>query len=246
MTNEVIVQSDVQADVTPMSVIQLAVKQGANIEQLQKLFELQVSYEKNEARKAFAVAMVAFKAEPIEILKNKHVGFDTSKGRTEYDHATLHNVCAQIIDALRKHDLAHTWKPSTSDGKVSVTCILRHSMGHEESVTLDAKADDSGGKNGIQAIGSTITYLQRYSLLAATGLAVKGQDDDGNGASATGLSESQLADFAAAIDSLADRPSADALWNTIAEACTAAQDVPAYEALQAKMLAKIKSLKKAA
>ena len=36
----------------------------------------------------------------------------------------------------------------------------------------------SGSKNSIQAVGSTVTYLQRYTLLAVTGLAAKGQDSD--------------------------------------------------------------------
>ena len=40
-------------------------------------------------------------------------------------------------------------------------------------------ADNSGGKNSIQGIGSSITYLQRYTLKLALGLAA-GRDDDGN------------------------------------------------------------------
>jgi hypothetical protein len=51
-------------------------------------------------------------------------------------------------------------------------------MGHSEENTLMAGKDDSGNKNGIQAIGSTVTYLQRYTLKAALGLAA-GADDDG-------------------------------------------------------------------
>jgi hypothetical protein len=55
-------------------------------------------------------------------------------------------------------------------------------MGHSERTTLSATADTSGSKNSIQAIGSTVTYLQRYTLLAAVGLAAGG-DDDGQAAS---------------------------------------------------------------
>jgi hypothetical protein len=42
--------------------------------------------------------------------------------------------------------------------------------------------DDSGNKNKIQQAGSTVTYLQRYTLLAVTGLSTQDQDDDGQGA----------------------------------------------------------------
>jgi hypothetical protein len=45
-------------------------------------------------------------------------------------------------------------------------------------------ADATGNKNPVQQIGSTVTYLQRYTLLAATGLATSDSDDDGRGGAA--------------------------------------------------------------
>jgi hypothetical protein len=62
---------------------------------------------------------------------------------------------------------------------VKVTCKLTHKQGHSEEVTLEAPLDTSGGKNNIQAMGSSVSYLERYTLLAITGLATKEQDDDG-------------------------------------------------------------------
>mgnify|MGYP000541184124 FL=1 len=59
-----------------------------------------------------------------------------------------------------------------------VTCILSHRDGHSEESSLSGPADASGSKNAIQAIGSTLTYLQRYTLVQALGLAA-GDDDDG-------------------------------------------------------------------
>ena len=59
-----------------------------------------------------------------------------------------------------------------------VTCIVAHRDGHFEETTLSAGHDQSGNKNSIQAVGSTITYLQRYTLKAALGLAAS-DDDDG-------------------------------------------------------------------
>ncbi len=50
--------------------------------------------------------------------------------------------------------------------------------------------DNSGGKNSIQAIGSAVTYLQRYTLLLLCGLAAHEHDD---GASFEPISEEQLA-----------------------------------------------------
>src|SRR5690606_10591416 len=42
-----------------------------------------------------------------------------------------------------------------------------------------APPDGSGNKNAIQGIGSTSTYLQRYTLSAAFGLTTADEDDDG-------------------------------------------------------------------
>ena len=48
-----------------------------------------------------------------------------------------------------------------------MTCVVSHRLGHSEENTLTAGRDESGNKNNIQAVGSTITYLQRYTLKAA-------------------------------------------------------------------------------
>ena len=52
-------------------------------------------------------------------------------------------------------------------------------MGHEKSTSLQAPPDESSGKNSIQAIASTVSYLERYTFLAITGLSTREQDNDG-------------------------------------------------------------------
>lgn len=165
----------------PASMIEVALTQGADLEKLEKLLELQERWERNEARKAYTEAMAAFKANPPKIEKNKHVKFATQKGVTEYDHADLYNVSEKINSSLSAHGLHASWSTKQSDGAISVTCKITHLMGHFEETTLSSKPDESGGKNSIQAIGSAISYLQRYTLLALAGLATKDQDDDGTG-----------------------------------------------------------------
>ena len=160
---------------TPMELLRIAMSQNADIDKLAKLMELQERWEKNEAKKAFVRALSEFKSKPPEITKNRHVKF----GSTEFDHATLDHVTDQIGAALSEHGLSHTWSMRQENGAIYVTCTLTHKDGHSEDVTLSASADTSGSKNAIQAIGSTVTYLQRYTLLAATGLAARNTDDDG-------------------------------------------------------------------
>lgn len=197
------------AVVTPMDMLQVAMERGADLDRLQQLMDLQQRWEQNEARKAYVAAMSTFKANPPEILKGKHVKFQTSKGITEYHHATLADVCAAATKGLAVVWISHRWDVKQDAGKITVTCILTHAAGHSESVAMTTLADDSGGKNAIQAIGSAITYLQRYTLMAATGLAAAEMDDDGRGAGkpVATITEDQAADLRAMAEDVgADLP----------------------------------------
>jgi len=148
-----------------------------DLDRVERFLALKREYEADEARKEYVAAMARFKAKPLTIEKDKHVKFTTQKGVTEYDHATIGNVVKVICAGLGAEGFSHRWDTKQDAGKITVTCIITHARGHAESTTLVASPDDSGGKNGIQSIASTITYLQRYTLLAATGLATSDQED---------------------------------------------------------------------
>lgn len=163
--------------ITPMEMLQIAVERNADLDQLQKLMDLQERWERTEARKAFVVALGKFKADPPTVLKSRSASF--GQGKTAYTYANLANAAAVIATALSHYGLSHRWSVEQNDAGIAVTCTLTHEQGHSESVTMRAPADTSGSKNSIQAIGSTVTYLSRYSLLAITGLAASDQDDDG-------------------------------------------------------------------
>lgn len=165
---------------------------GGSPEQLERMLALQERWEANEARKAYALAMAEFKKVAVVITKDKHVSFKTDKGVTEYNHATLGNVVQTAITALAEFGFSHEWKPSREGDRVKVTCKLTHKQGHSEEVTLEAPLDTSGGKNNIQAMGSSVSYLERYTLLAITGLATKEQDDDGATAEAPAINAELL------------------------------------------------------
>ena len=154
--------------------------EGMDVGKLKELLELQERWEATQAKKAYMEAMTAFKATPPEILKDRHVNYQTSKGITDYNHASLANVTSTINLELSKHGLTASWITSQDNGSVKVTCKITHVQGHSEITCLSAAPDATGSKNAIQSIGSTVTYLQRYTLLALTGLATHDQDDDGN------------------------------------------------------------------
>lgn len=188
-----------QPAMNPMQMLALAVQQGADLDKVRTLMELKREWEADEARKAFVGAMADFKADPPEVIKRKHVRFQTSKGVTEYDHATLADVCTAAIQGLARVGISHRWDVAQNEGRIKVTCVLTHKLGHSESVSMVSGSDDSGGKNSIQAIGSAVTYLQRYTLLAATGLAAQDMDDDGRKSDTQTITAKQVADLEAKI-----------------------------------------------
>ena len=157
---------------TPATLLQMAISQNADLDRLEKLMELQQRWEENEARKAYTVAMADFQADGITILKNK----DAHNSK----YATLAHTLETIGAAMRDHGFSHSWKTEQHDQFINVTCCVTHNMGHSECTSMYASADTSGSKNSIQAIGSTVSYLQRYTLYSILGLASKDQDNDGN------------------------------------------------------------------
>ena len=160
-----------------MAVISAASTDGSvDADKLMKLLEVHERYEANEARKAYVVAMTAFKENPPKIFKDKVLS------HTKSTYAGLGNVVEVISKSLSKHGLTSSWITGQDNASIKVTCKITHINGHSEETVLSAEPDKSGSKNAIQAIGSTVTYLERYTLLAATGLATYDMDNDGAGA----------------------------------------------------------------
>jgi hypothetical protein len=173
--------------------------------------------------------MAAFKGESVEIIKRKQVDFQTAKGRTQYKHAELSDVIDAAAPALSKHGFSWRWNTEQGQGFLKVTCILKHNKGHSESCTLSGPYDDSGGKNAIQAIVSTKTYLERHTLKAICGLAEKGEDDDGKAAG-----RSLLDTWVDLVNAAADLPELDKVSKDGAKAFTKAKDVEGYRTFAAE------------
>jgi hypothetical protein len=153
---------------------------GADMDKMMHLMSWRKEIVAEQRRAAFDEAMAAAKAEIPVIKKNRRVGFDTKGGdRTEYSHEDLGEIARTVDPILAKFGLSYRYRVSSdTNAPVKVTCVVSHRDGHFEETTLTAGRDDSGKKNAIQQVGSTITYLQRYTLKAALGLAAA-TDDDG-------------------------------------------------------------------
>jgi hypothetical protein len=170
-----------RSPMTPMEMVGRALEMGVDPETLKMMMDLRDREESNQARKAFDAAMAAAKSEFAPILTNRRVAFEGKGGKsdTNYKFEDLAQIERQVGPVLAKNGLSYRYRTlAEPDQPVRVTCVLAHRDGHYEETTLAAGRDGSGNKNSIQQIGSTITYLQRYTLKAALGLAVT-HDDDG-------------------------------------------------------------------
>jgi len=155
--------------VTPMDMLNRAVASGADIAMIEKLMGLHERWDANQARKAFDEAVSAAKKDIPPITRN-------ATGHNSKKYADFAAIAKVVDPILGEHGLSYRFRTSQGD-RISVTCILSHKAGHSEETTLVGPPDATGNKNAIQAIGSTLTYLQRYSLVQMLGLAAAADDD---------------------------------------------------------------------
>lgn len=173
MTGSEIVQS-------PHNLLELAIEKGAGVKQLEKLMDLKERYEAQEARKAFFESMTMFQSKCPVLQKSKTVDFELNGGGTiNYKYTPLGDIAKQIKKVLKDSQLSYRWEIEDNEKGITVTCIVSHKDGHNEKTTMMAQPDDSGKKNKIQQRGSTITYLQRYTLIGALGISSADEDVDG-------------------------------------------------------------------
>lgn len=182
---------------TELSVVEYAIKNGAPVSEVRELVELQVRMdqhrllmlkEQNEidrqdraeaAARAFATAMAGFKAESVKVIRNRDITDGPLKGKK---YADLFSVVDAATQALSKHGLSATWR-TVSDERdwITIACCIKHVDGHSEETQFGGPIDTGPGRNAIQARKSTVTYLERITMLLALGLAEQDADDDGAG-----------------------------------------------------------------
>lgn len=231
--------------VTPGDLLRYALDSGADLDRLEKLMDLQMKFEANEARKAFASDMAEFKKNPPTIYKDKHVSFGEGRNKTDYDHATIGNVVEKVVAAAAEHGFSHRWDPTQQDGRVIIECVVTHRLGHSQTTKLEASPDSSGGKNGIQSIVSAKSYLERHTLLAAFGLATKDQEDDDGAGTQQPEVAPDAAQWAAKAKAAPTMNDLNEVWNAGEPKFTAANDKAGLDQLRAACNARQAEIKAA-
>lgn len=190
-------------EVPAPNLIQMAIENKYEPDFISKMMDLQERNEERIAKQAYIAAMAEFKKDPPKIVKDKSVAFQPSgKPKVEYAYADLATSLEQINTALSPHGLFAAWTTDQVNENITVSCVISHELGHSETTKLTAAPDDTGSKNKIQAMGSTIYYLMRYTLFALLGLAAHGEDTDGVPEEIEYINEKQLSTITDMINDL--------------------------------------------
>lgn len=165
-------------------------------DRIERFIALKERIDANAAKVDFNNALAEAKAQIGPVLKNRE-GHNQKKYA---DFAAIAKVVDPVVTSL---GLSYRFRTEQTD-RITVTCIIS-GRGHSEENSLSGPPDASGSKNAIQAIGSTLTYLQRYTLVQALGLSVA-EDDDGKAAGASMAVNDQQRE---ALDALIEQTGAD-------------------------------------
>lgn len=169
------------------AIMQAASNEAIDAEKVERLMGMYQTIRADEAKRAYRAALPAMQAElpmidqngRIEITKNDKVIQSTPYAKWE-------DINAAIQPVLFQHGFGLFFRPGTAaDGKVTVTAIVTHIEGHQEEATVTLAHDSTGSKNSVQAVGSTLSYGQRYAaraLLNFQSRAPADRDDDGEAA----------------------------------------------------------------
>lgn len=175
------------ADNSPMSMMLAAQRQGASLADVREMMAIHREMKADEAREVFRADFAAFRGENVIIPKTKHV--DRGRGGS-FDQAEYDEVCRRLSPALSRHGFSfrHDQKfglrrvmteGTESDvGWVWVTCHLEHRKGHAERLELEGPPGELSVNTPTQNMQTTASYLKRQSLLAITGTATGGEDDE--------------------------------------------------------------------
>jgi hypothetical protein len=222
-----------------------AANPAMDVAKVKELFAMHKELQDREAAQAFADALARAQAGIQPIAK------DRRNEHTKSWYATLAAIVDEITpvytaeglsvsfdtyDTVRDKDL-----PPLDQGKVRVIGFLSHRGGHTRKYHLDGALDDAGkdgtkNKTGIQAMGSTVSYLRRYLVCMMFNVATA-DDNDGNGGKGGGeqrLTDKQLADHLAAMDGCANEADMLAAFAKAYNACEELKDKDSQRVLLAK------------
>lgn len=142
-----------------------------------------------EAEQLFNADYLAAKLEMPRVRKDGSVEYLEDKNNksgpkvTAFKYAKYEDIDRVIRPVEQKYGFSRmfTTVPRPGDGGGAIIiCTLLHKSGHSVKAEISVALDVSGGKNNIQAMGSTFSYGKRYTTEMIWDIVKEGADDDAN------------------------------------------------------------------
>lgn len=176
---------------TPAELIESAVNAGTNLVELEKLLEIQIKYEANEARKSYAKSFSIAQANMVPVMKNKYNSHTKSK------YSELADVIETAQPIYTKEGFSVTFNEGVTQlpEHARILADVLHFGGHKETYFLDVPLDGKGieGKTNMTRIhgkASSIAYGRRYLMCMIWNIPTA--DNDGNTVVLEKVSDKQL------------------------------------------------------
>lgn len=219
MNTAVKVAETMPTNVTPVSeasaivsMIERAARDPAvDMDKMERLLQMQERVMSRNAEQDFNRAMTEAQS------KMRSVAADSNNPQTRSryaSYAALDRAVRPVYTAAG-FALSFDTDEGAPDQYVRVVCYVSHQNGYSRKYHVDMPADGKGAKGGdvmtkTHAVGSGVSYGQRYLLKMIFNIAV-GEDDDGNRAgNGEKISQEQVGDLQALIEDIGG-PKADAL-----------------------------------
>jgi hypothetical protein len=155
----------------------VALDPSADIDKMERLLQMHERLLERDARAAYTAALAAMQPDLPSIVERGKI--KNNSGGITSTYALWEDINAAIKPVLQKHGFALSFRTSTREKEVHVVGILAHRGGHQETTEITLAADNSGAKNAVQSVGSSVSYGKRYAAGALLNLTTHGEDDDG-------------------------------------------------------------------
>jgi ERF superfamily protein len=191
MANDIVAQSSAMATFIERA----ALDPAFDVAKLEQLLRMQREVAAEQAKREFNAAMSSAQAEMLPVIR------DATNTHTGSKYAKLATIDAEMRPIYTKwgFSVRYGTAPPPRDNWIRVMCTVAHSGGYEEPpIALDAPMDVAGAqgrtnKTGIQAVGSSVSYLRRYLLTMAFNIVLADDPDDDGEAGRTKWPDRQSA-----------------------------------------------------
>lgn len=159
-----------------------AADERADPDKMERLYAIHKDMKAMDARESFARSFVLMQPELPIITREGKLKTRGRDGREALNtnYARFEDIASAIRPVLASHGFGLQFKTTVQAGNVLIVGTIWHRDGHNEQAEMILPPDTTGGKNGVQSFGSTISYGKRYVMVALLNIITEGEDTDGN------------------------------------------------------------------